>query len=181
VAGLLGDDFVEGAFHQSSAPHGLTAMMAIGLLMIGLGLLLWVAERRAAHRRDLGALRLPDAILVGCAQALAILPGVSRSGATITMGLALGMQRPVAARFSFLLAAPIVAGAGLKKVYDAVKVGLSGHDALILIVGVASAALVGYLCIRFLLRYLQSRTTDVFVYYRFCAGLAIIALAWARG
>jgi undecaprenyl-diphosphatase len=98
--------------------------------------------------------------VIGLAQAVALMPGVSRSGATITAGLFLGLERQAAARFSFLLATPIVAAAGAKKVYDAMKAGLSSGDQTVFALGVLAAAVSGYLCIAFLLRYLQYSTAS---------------------
>ena len=93
-------------------------MIAMGIIIALLGAALFIAERIARHFRALNQVSLKDAILVGCAQALAIFPGVSRSGATITAGLALGFEREAAARFSFLLSAPIIAGAGAKSMLN---------------------------------------------------------------
>src|SRR5208337_4993174 len=111
-----------------------------------------------------------DAALIGLSQALAIFPGVSRSGATITAGLALGLEREAAARFSFLLSAPIIARAGLKSVYDLFSgAGMSAihrADLIIFPVGFIVAAVSGFLCIKILLTFLQKHSTRAFVYYR---------------
>src|SRR5260221_13073772 len=121
---------------------------------------------------------MEDAIDVGLAQAAAIFPGVSRSGSTITAGLAVGLERESAARFSFLLSAPIIAGAGAKsllEIYIGITTGTIAQSDLILFpIGVIVAAISGYLAIRFLMRYLQNHPTNIFVYYRW--GLAALFL-----
>jgi undecaprenyl-diphosphatase len=179
VAGVVGDTAVEGFFHSPNAPHRNESMIVIALLMVALAIILWLAERLARHERTLASITLRDALLIGLAQAFALLPGVSRSGSTITMGLALGLTRETAARFSFLLAAPIIAGAGGKKVLDAFGSGDLDNQAGVFLAGFVAAALVGYLCIKYLLRYLQSNTTMPFVLYRLVVGAAILALVAA--
>jgi len=176
VAGVLGDKFIEGFFHAANTPHAPTAMVVIALLMMALAIVMWLAERYARHQRAFQSLGLKDAVLIGLAQALAILPGVSRSGSTITMGLVLDLQRDAAARFSFLLGTPIIAGAGAKKLLDAFQSGDLSSEAAVFVAGFVSAAIVGYLCIAFLLRFLRSNTMLPFVYYRLLAGGAIILL-----
>ena len=127
---------------------------------------------------------LKDAILVGCSQALAIFPGVSRSGATITSGLYLGFKRETAARFSFLLSAPIILGASLKSavdVYDQISAGTIARSELVyFFVGFIAAAVSGYLCIKYLLRFLQRHSMDIFVYYRWALAALVIIVAVIR-
>lgn len=179
IAGVLGDKYIERFFHQPSSPHQAAPMLAIAGLMAALGLALWVGERYARHRRPLADLTWTDTVLIGLAQALALLPGVSRSGSTITAGLLLGLRREAAARFSFLLATPIVAGAGLKKLLDVIRDGSSVPPGLATAVGFLVAAASGYLCIKYLLLYLQRRTTYIFVYYRLALGAFLIVLSLA--
>ncbi len=185
VAGILAEGKIEELFHQPDAPHTPEAMTAMALVIALLGVALFVAERIARHRRGLASVSLKDTIVIGLAQALAIFPGVSRSGSTITAGLALGLQREAAARFSFLLAAPIVAGAGFKSlfsVYSKLKTGAMAQSELLLFaIGFVTAAVSGYLCIKFLLRYLQKNSTDIFVYYRWLLSVLVIIVAFARG
>ena len=115
---------------------------------------------------------------------LAIFPGVSRSGSTITAGIGLGLKRETAARFSFLLSAPVIAGAGLKSLYDVYKGTETGaftaNDLALFIAGFLTAAIIGYLCIRFLLNYLQNHSVKVFVYYRFALAIFIVIVALSR-
>jgi undecaprenyl-diphosphatase len=128
---------------------------------------------------------LKDALVIGFSQALAIFPGVSRSGATITAGLALGLQRETAARFSFLLSAPIILGAGLSSILDVRNELASGamvqSELLVFGAGFITAAVSGYLCIKYLLRFLQRHSTDIFVYYRWILAVMVLIVAISRG
>lgn len=185
IAGVIGESKITELFHKPNAPIQPAAMIVLAILMALLGLALFVAERIARHLRGMESLTLKDAVLIGIAQAFAIFPGVSRSGSTITAGLALGLQRESAARFSFLLSAPIIAGAGAKSLYDIVKeigAGTIAPNELVLFpIGVVVAGISGYLCIKYLLRYLQSHSTDIFVYYRWALAAVIILVALTRG
>lgn len=185
LVGALAESKVEEIFHAPNEPLAQTAVIAISLVMAALGLALFVAERVAKHIRGLDQLKIKDTLVVGAAQALAIFPGVSRSGATITAGLFLGLKRDDAARFSFLLGAPIIAGAGLKSLYDLYQesqAGNFGSGALILYAaGFIASAVTGFLAIKFLLRYLRTNSTDIFVYYRWALSLLLIVLAIVRG
>lgn len=179
LAGMFLDSFVESFFHQPGSAHQSSAMLVLAGMIVALAVLLWLAERMARHVRPFSEIGWRDAILIGLAQAAAVLPGVSRSGSTITMGLFLGLQREAAARFSFLLAAPIIAGAGAKKMFDAVQEGLGASELAIFVAGFISALVVGYLCIRFLLGYLKSNSTMVFAAYRVVLGIVIVVLVLA--
>lgn len=185
IAGVLGESKITELFHKPNAPIQPAAMIALAVLLALLGLALFIAERIARHLRGLESITLKDALLIGLAQAFAIFPGVSRSGSTITAGLALGLQREAAARFSFLLSAPIIAGAGAKSLYDIfkdIRGGMITPDELVLFpIGVVVAGISGYLCIKYLLRYLQSHSTDIFVYYRWALAVVIILVALTRG
>lgn len=181
IAGVLAESKIEELFHQPNAPHNSGAMIAMGVIIALLGAVLFVVERISQHERALNAASLKDAILIGLAQALAIFPGVSRSGATITTGLALGFEREAAARFSFLLAAPIIAGAGAKSLFNVYRDGFKSSELTIFAVGFIVAAITGYFCIRFLLQYLQKNSADIFVYYRWLLAAFVIVLALVRG
>jgi undecaprenyl-diphosphatase len=180
LAGLLLDGPVEAFFHSPGAIHNTSALLFMAALILGLAAALWLAEAVARHTRSVQTLGWRDAILIGLAQASALLPGVSRSGATITAGLFLGLERQAAARFSFLLATPIVAAAGAKKVFDAMRAGLSSGDQAAFALGVVTAAISGYLCIAFLLRYLQRNSTLPFVLYRVALAATIVVIALVR-
>ncbi len=185
VVGALAESTVEQAFHQPDQPHQVAAMIGIATMLALAGAALLLADRLARHLRGMTQLTLRDALVIGCAQALAVFPGVSRSGATITAGLALGLERPAAARFSFLLSAPIIAGAGLKSLWDVVQELQTGQMAasglIFFAVGFAAAAISGYLCIKYLLRYLQRNSVAVFAYYRWALAVLIVIVALARG
>ena len=185
IVGVLAESKVNDLFHTPGTPIKASAMIVMAIIIALLGALLLAAERMARHARKLEQLTLKDSILIGLAQALAIFPGVSRSGSTITAGLALGLERPAAARYSFLLSAPIIAGAGLKSLYDIYKGLGSGAiargDLLLFPIGFVAAALSGYLVIRFLMRFLQTNSTAIFVYYRWALAVLIIVVALARG
>lgn len=185
IAGVLGEKAITELFHKPNAPIAPMAMIVMAIIIALLGAALFVAERIAKHVRGMNDLSLKDTILIGLAQAFAIFPGVSRSGSTITAGLALGLQRETAARFSFLLSAPIIAGAGAKSMFDLyrdLKAGQMAQGELVLFpIGFVAAAISGYFCIRFLLRFLQKNSTDIFVYYRWALAVLIIAVAVWRG
>lgn len=152
----------------------------VGSLIV-LGLVLLAAERLARHARDLSDVGPVDALLIGCGQALALVPGCSRSGTTLTTGMLLGLKREAAARFSFLLSVPIILGAGAYKLHKTLPT-LRGQPAWITatLVGTAVSAVGGYLVIGWLLGWLRTRTTYVFVVWRILAGIAIAVLI-ARG
>ena len=147
--------------------------------MIGIGLLMWYAEHVGRLERGLERIGLGDAMVIGTAQALALFPGVSRSGITITEGLFRGLTREASARFSFLLSAPLIAGAAahdlpkLIKLHDAGQIDLPLST---LLVSVAVSAIVGFLVIAFFLQYLRTRTLKIFVYYRIVFGIVILAI-----
>jgi undecaprenyl-diphosphatase len=185
IAGALAESRVEALFHQPDRPHQSAAMIGIAVMLAVAGAALLLADRLARHQRGLNGLGLKDALIIGCAQALALFPGVSRSGATITAGLAVGLERAAAARFSFLLSAPIVAGAGLKSAWDVfqeLRDGTMTAASLIFFpIGFVAAALTGYFCIKFLLHYLQRNSTAVFTYYRWGLAALIVIVTLARG
>jgi len=147
--------------------------------LVGLGLVLLAAERYARHLRTVEDVGAKDALLIGLGQALALVPGSSRSGTTITTGMLLGFTREAAARFSFLLSVPIILGAGGYKLWKTVPV-LRGEPAwaLATLVGTAVSAVAGYLVIDWLLGWLRTRTTHVFVVWRIAAGVALAVLIW---
>ena len=176
MAGVLLESSIDKHFHQD--PIGSAPMVALALLLMGMGLLLGVADRAGQRRqgRSLRQIGLPTALAVGLAQMLAIVPGVSRSGSTITAGLFAGLERATAARFSFLLGVPIILGAGLKETIGLVRDGIPAGEHGVFVAGVASAAIVGYLAIAGLIRFLQRHSTDVFVIYRLVLGATLLIL-----
>jgi len=145
--------------------------------LIVLGLVLLAAERLARHARSVEDVGAADALIIGFGQALALVPGSSRSGTTITAGMLLGLRREAAARFSFLLSVPIILGAGTYKLWKTVPV-LRGESAwaLATIVGTVVSAVAGYVVIDWLLGWLRTRTTYLFVAWRILAGVVVAAL-----
>jgi undecaprenyl-diphosphatase len=151
----------------------------IAFSLVAWGLILLAAERFASHRRTISDVALADALAIGAGQAMALVPGTSRSGATITTGMALGLRREDAARFSFLLSVPITIGAGLYKLKKVLP-ALSGHRdwAAATVLGTVVAFVAGYFVIGWLLAYLRTRTTYVFVAWRILAGVLIAMMLW---
>jgi undecaprenyl-diphosphatase len=153
-------------------------VVAFNLVVVGV--LIILAEGVGSKTRSADKLRFVEAVGIGLAQAAALVPGVSRSGATITLGLFLGLRREEAARFSFLMSVPIIAGAGFLQLTDAVSQGMSRSEALIFGAGFVSSAVVGYLAIRFFLRYVIHHSLRAFAYYRFAlAAVVVVALLLA--
>lgn len=183
VSGVLLESKISQAFHSDPIPRSSMLFMAGAIAL--LALLLWLADKLATHKRTLEQINARDALYIGLAQAFAVVPGVSRSGSTITAGLALGLEREAAARFSFLLSAPIIAGAGLKSLYDLLKLvkagTIAGTELAIFPIGFFAAAISGFLCIKFLLNYLKKHSTTVFVWYRFALAVLVLIVALARG
>ncbi len=150
----------------------------IGGMLIGVGLLMGLADRIGRKVRDISHIGLPDAFTIGLAQALAIVPGTSRSGITITAALFRDIDRSAAARFSFLLSTPAIFGAAAKALWDLKKHGGIPHDMVTpFILGVAVSAVTGAIVISWFMRFLRSGSLKVFVYYRIIFGIIVIALA----
>jgi len=147
--------------------------------MIAVALVMWWGEKVGQLKKPLTGVSFADAFIIGCAQAAALVPGVSRSGATITAGLFRNMTREAAVRFSFLLSTPIIAGAALLKAHELKKEGLPPGMHAPFLVGVLVSAIVGYGAIAWLIRYLQSNSLKVFIVYRVVAGIIVIGLAIA--
>jgi undecaprenyl-diphosphatase len=152
-----------------------TSPTLIALFLIVFGLVLALADTIGAKRWRIDRVNLQSTLIIGLAQSLALIPGVSRSGITITAALFLGFQREAAARFSFLLSLPIVAGAGLLKVGKLVKTGIPHEDLAPLLIGVTVSAIFGYLSVAFLLRFVQRSSLYPFVWYRLLAGSGLLA------
>lgn len=150
-------------------------------MLIGVGILMLVAERISSRSRTIAEISWFDAIFIGFAQAVAIIPGTSRSGATITAGLFRHLDRAAAARFSFLLSTPAVGAAGAKAIYDAYKEGTMAQLMTTeCMVGIAVSAISGCLVIRFLMNYLRRGGLAPFCYYRIAFGILVLALAIVR-
>jgi undecaprenyl-diphosphatase len=168
IAGLLLEKKAEHAFRNPLLIAGALAVM---------GVVLWAVDRYTPSDRPLATMRWQDALLIGVAQILALVPGVSRSGSTITAGRALRFSREDAAVFSFVLSMPLIAGAGLLKVPHLIHEGITAP----LVVGVVTAALSSWFSIAVVLRYVRNHSYGVFAAYRLVLAAAVVALVVARG
>jgi undecaprenyl-diphosphatase len=156
----------------------LRSPFVIGVMLILVAGIIWFADRRSKLNKNLGEMTALDCMLIGLAQALAIVPGTSRSGITIAAALFRDTDRYTAARFSFLLSTPAIAGAGLKSFLDLMETGGLGPEmATSFLIGMAVSAVTGCLVIAFFLRFLRRYSLNVFVYYRIVFGIIIITLA----
>lgn len=167
VAGKLLEDPIERVFRSS--PLWISAFLVL------FALLLAFADTMGAKRWKIDRMTLKAALVIGLAQCLALVPGVSRSGITITAALLLGYNRDAAARFSFLLSLPVVAGAALLKLGHLLKDGIPANEVVPLCIGVGTSALFGYLSVVFLLRLVQRSSLYPFVWYRLVVGGAVVA------
>lgn len=171
---------IAGALLEEQAETIFRSPLQIAILLAAMGLVMALAEKWGIHQRKLEQMSWGDALSVGVAQALAIMPGVSRSGITMTMGLFRGLTREAAARFSFLLATPIMLGATLFSARHLVH-GTGGVDAVPLVIGIVTSAVTGFACVHFLLRFLQRHTFYPFVIYRLVLAAVVIGLVLAQG
>lgn len=167
IGGLLLEKYAETVFRDPR-------LTAIALIVMGA--LLWAADRYARQTRALPGMRWTDALLIGIAQVFALIPGVSRSGSTMTAGRALGFDRTSAATFSFLMSMPITAAAAVLKVPEAVRAGIT----LPIVVGILASAISGWLAISVLLRYVSTKSFGIFALYRLLLGVAVLALVYSR-
>jgi undecaprenyl-diphosphatase len=169
VAGYLLNDFIETSVRNP---------LLISLILIAGGFIMLLSEKAYKYKK-VDAVTFGDALMVGIAQAIAIIPGVSRSGITIAAGLFRGLEREASARFSFLLSTPIIAGAVLlhaKKALDSSE----SYDLSIFAVGLAVSFLTGFAAIKFMLNFLRKYPLNVFVFYRFALAVVIIAGIWLK-
>ncbi|MEB3339793.1 undecaprenyl-diphosphate phosphatase [Okeania sp.] len=152
----------------------LRSTVAIAIASIVMALLLGIAEKIGSRKRNFEELDIKDGILMGIAQTLALVPGVSRSGSTITGGLFMGLERATAARFSFLLGLPAITLAGLVELKTLLDEGFGGVGLVPTIAGIISAIFFSYVAIAWLIKYLQTRNTWIFVWYRLAFGVLIL-------
>ncbi len=167
-----------GLLFERQADTVLRSLYVIAATAIGIGLVMWLAEYMGRKRKNMAGISLRDALTIGISQALAVIPGVSRSGITISAGLFRNLDRETAARFSFLLSTPVIAAAAAKKYWDIHKEGGIPADMhLPLIVGILTSAITGFIVIRFFLNFLRSRSLAFFICYRLIFGIIVVALA----
>ena len=165
VLGLGFKDFIKNEARE---------LWVIGTALIVLAIFLYLAERLSSRNRDIKQLSFLQIQLIGLTQALALIPGCSRSGSTIMGGLMVGLNREAAARFSFLLGLPAIFGSGLYELKELMEIGISSDQYINLILGILAAFVVGYLSIELLLRFLRNHGTLVFVIYRIVLGTGIL-------
>lgn len=170
IVGLLWADWLES--------HTRTPLVAAVALLIGAGLLLFIERVRTAGRGE-EALSLSGAFVVGIAQASALIPGVSRSGATIATGMAMGLRREAAARFTFLMSIPAIIAAAAKEALALGDLAMGPAEWRLFAVGMGTSAIVGYFTVKYLLRFLATHRLDVFAWYR--VGLSAVTFAWLAG
>jgi undecaprenyl-diphosphatase len=167
IVGLAFKDIIEGNLTKDP--------IVIASSLIILAVILYIADKTARFKKNINDLNWKDSLIVGFGQCLALIPGASRSGTTITTGLFLGMNRETAARFSFLLSIPAVLGSGLLEFYQSLEY-LTNDDLLTIIVATIVSGISGYYAIAFLINFLKSRSTLLFVVYRIALGLLILFL-----
>jgi len=172
---------VAGALFNKQAESTWRTPWVMGAMLVIIGVVMWIADSAGRRQRDLASLNLSDAFVIGLSQALAVVPGTSRSGITISTGLFRNLERESAARYSFLLATPAIAGAAAKAMWDMHKAhelhAMLGTD---FIIGVAVSAVTGWLVIAWFLHYLRRSSFRPFVYYRIIFGIIVLALAFIR-
>lgn len=171
LVGLFFKDWIEASLRSPYVVAGTTLVY---------GILLYIADRIGRQERPIGQLGLADALVIGCAQALALVPGTSRSGVTITAALLLGFTRPASARFTFLLIVPISVLVALMDAKELVEAGVGAAELAPMAIGLVTSAVVGYAVIAWLLAWLRSRSLNVFVVYRIVLAAVILATAVSR-
>lgn len=175
IAGTIPIVVVGGLFGDVIEARVRTPLVVAVNLVIGSGLLLWV-ERIGRQTREARSLGYGEAVAIGVAQAAALAPGLSRSGATLSMAMFLGLSRATAAPFVFLMSLPAVFAVAVREVIAFWGVGLAGMPVTLMAVGLVTSAVVGYLTVKYFIRYLASHSLDVFAYYRLA--LAAVTVVW---
>ncbi|MEX0616443.1 MAG: undecaprenyl-diphosphatase UppP [Candidatus Woykebacteria bacterium] len=165
IVGLNFQDLIEEKIRSSQI---------VAIMLISFALLLFAADRVGAKKRTLDNLGFLDSVVVGIAQAVSLIPGVSRSGITITAGLFRGINRESATRFSFLLSTPAIAGAAALRFKDFLEVGVANQGAGVFLVGFLTSAVTGWIAIKFLLKYIANNNYNIFVWYRLIVGIGIL-------
>ncbi len=167
IVGLLFNKVIEERLRTPGVAAIMLAAVAIGL---------FAAERLGRKTRDEFSISMPEAFLIGCAQAAALVPGVSRSGATLIVALLIGLRRKDGAEFVFLLSIPAILAAAAHEMPKVIRGGFPGDEATLFVIGVVSSAVVGYLAVKYLIRYLVNHSLDVFAWYRLA--LAAATVVW---
>lgn len=166
IVGAVFSDFIEANFRTD---------LIVAAMLVIVGAFLIISEKMSAQSRELESITLSQAIIIGCAQVLAFIPGTSRSGITIIAGLFLQLKRSSAVRFSFLLAVPIIFGAMVKKI-PAVMAATASGDGINLLIGFTAAFVSGFIAIKFFISFVEKRSLRIFAYYRFLLAALLVAL-----
>jgi undecaprenyl-diphosphatase len=169
---------IGGLLLQSKAESSFRSPQLIAIALIVMGIILWLVDKLVDQRRILGEMRWMDALLIGLSQVIALIPGVSRSGSTITTGRGLRFDRESSAEFSFLMSMPIIAAAVVLEGPKALHQGAITNE---LISGVVASAISGWLAISILMRYVSRHSYGIFAFYRVVLGIAVLAVIYARG
>lgn len=172
IFGFLLED-IAGAYFRS--------LSIIGAAMGIFGLVLFSVDRLSSHSRSLEYMKVKDALIIGVSQVLAIIPGVSRSGATITGAFLCGFNRSDSARFSFLLSVPIIGGAGVVSLLKIISKSNNSFSISGLFLGIITSFIFGYIAVHFMLNYLKRHNTNIFVYYRLIVGISLIIFSLIKG
>jgi len=172
VVGILFEDVIENAIRSN--------YILIGIALIIMGIIIYLADKYAKQEKNFENMSFKDAILIGCSQVFALIPGFSRSGTTIAAARGLKLDREQAAKFSFYLSAPVVLGAVVLSVFDEATIAAITSNVSIFIVGVGVAFISGLLCIEFLLRYIKKNDFKLFMWYRVVLGIVVIIYTLIR-
>ena len=166
IVGVLFEDIIENAIRDN--------FIIIGSALIVMGIIIYLADKRSEQKKEVGDMSLKDAIIIGCSQVFALIPGFSRSGTTIATGRVLKLKRDEAAKFSFFLSAPVVLGAVVLQLFKDNTIDLILGNLSIFVVGVLSSFIIGLFCISFLLKFLKKNDFKLFMWYRIALGLIVI-------
>lgn len=168
-----------GLLFESAIESSLRQLWVVGLALVLFSLVMLYAEKKGSQAKGSNHLGILDSLIIGFAQALALIPGISRSGSTISAGLFLNLKRTEAAKFAFMISGPIIAGAGLKKFTEVVTSGKFQNGNLdLFIIGIVSSAIFGYLTIKYFLKYLTSYNLYPFIVYRIILGIILIVFSF---
>ena len=166
LAGVLFEETIENVVRKN--------YLLIGLALIFMGIVIYLVDKTAKQKKNLGDMKVKDALLIGCSQVFALIPGFSRSGTTIAAARSLSLNREDAAKFSFYLSAPVVCGAVVLSLFKESTILAIESNLSVFVVGVLVAFIAGLLCIEFLLKYIRKHDFKVFMWYRLILGLIVI-------
>jgi undecaprenyl-diphosphatase len=169
---------IVGLLFNSAIEEHLRTVQVVAVTMTLGAIGFFIADATGTNQRDEASLTMAEAWWIGCAQAIALVPGVSRSGITITIALLIGLRRADAARFIFLLAIPAILAAALHEAPKVIRAGLGGQTGVLFLIGIATSAVVGYVAIAYFIRYLARRSLAVFAWYRLALAATVVVWLW---